>query len=187
MDQTIKKILKFLKLHENNISLAFGAILAISAIAFFGVRYLNKQSGEIAPPISLENTSSITETKIHKVKRGENLWKIAQQYYNNGYRWVEIAQKNNIKSPFTIEVDQEIEIPEISPSPTPTQTPTPTKDSTINDQITQEVYTVVKGDNLWKICVRAYSDGYKWPIVAKANNLKNPNLILPGMKLVLPR
>jgi len=45
---------------------------------------------------------------------------------------------------------------------------------------------VARNDNLWKIAVREYGDGYKWTEIAKANNLKNPGLLEIGQKLVLP-
>ncbi len=48
-------------------------------------------------------------------------------------------------------------------------------------------YTVVKGDHLWKIATDAYKDGYKWTVVASANNIQNPDIILPGQKLTLPK
>lgn len=46
---------------------------------------------------------------------------------------------------------------------------------------------VEKNDNLWKIAVVQYGDGYKWTEIAVANNIKNPNLIEVGQKLILPK
>jgi nucleoid-associated protein YgaU len=48
-------------------------------------------------------------------------------------------------------------------------------------------YTVVKGDSLWSIAVKAYGDGYKWVSIAKANKLDNPNVIHAGNVLVIPK
>lgn len=48
-------------------------------------------------------------------------------------------------------------------------------------------YIVKQGDNLWKIAVATYNDGYKWTEIAKANNLKNPGLLEKDQKLVLPK
>lgn len=56
-----------------------------------------------------------------------------------------------------------------------------------NNEITGDSYTVVRGDNLWTICERAYGDGTKWVEVAKANELVNPDLIHAGNVFVLPR
>ena len=47
-------------------------------------------------------------------------------------------------------------------------------------------YTVVSGDTLWAIAKKYYSDGSKFPKIAEANKLKNPNLIYPGQVLKIP-
>jgi nucleoid-associated protein YgaU len=57
-------------------------------------------------------------------------------------------------------------------SPTPKKTPT--------------VHPVVSGDTLWKLAKKYYGDGSKYPVIAKANNVANPNLILVGQKLTIP-
>lgn len=62
--------------------------------------------------------------------------------------------------------------------------PAPTK-------ISPKVYTVVKGDSLWKIAAKKdiYGNGAKWQTIYNANKSvigKNPNLIYPGQKLVIP-
>ncbi len=51
----------------------------------------------------------------------------------------------------------------------------------------EKVYEVVKGDNLWKIAVKEYGDGYAWTKIAAANNLKNASVIGVGQKIVLPK
>lgn len=49
-------------------------------------------------------------------------------------------------------------------------------------------YTVVSGDSLWAIAKKYYGNGAKWPKIHAANKdkVKNPNLIYPGQKLVIP-
>jgi nucleoid-associated protein YgaU len=52
-----------------------------------------------------------------------------------------------------------------------------------------KTYVVKKGDCLWKIAKRFYGDGSKWRTIYNANKKvigKNPNLIYPGQKLVIP-
>ncbi|MEW5321342.1 LysM peptidoglycan-binding domain-containing protein [Geobacillus thermoleovorans] len=52
-----------------------------------------------------------------------------------------------------------------------------------------KTYVVRKGDSLWSIAKRVYDDGSKWPTIYAANKKvigKNPNLIYPGQKLVIP-
>ncbi len=53
--------------------------------------------------------------------------------------------------------------------------------------ITQATYTVLEGDHLWEIAVRAYGDGFRWSDIAKANNLSSPDAITVGMVLTIPR
>jgi len=47
-------------------------------------------------------------------------------------------------------------------------------------------HTVQKGEHLWKIALKYYDSGYNWVDIAKENNIKNPNLILPGTELKIP-
>ncbi|HXX53598.1 MAG TPA: FecR domain-containing protein [Thermodesulfovibrionales bacterium] len=46
--------------------------------------------------------------------------------------------------------------------------------------------TVVMKDNLINICGKLLEEPRRWGIIAKINKLKNPNLIFPGQKLVIP-
>ena len=47
-------------------------------------------------------------------------------------------------------------------------------------------YTVQPGDNLSKISKHFYGDANKYPTIAKANNLADPDKIKVGQKLVIP-
>lgn len=49
-------------------------------------------------------------------------------------------------------------------------------------------YTVQAGDTLWAIAKKYYSDGSQYTKIYNANKdkIKNPNLIYPGQKLVIP-
>ncbi|MFC1825126.1 FecR domain-containing protein [Thermodesulfobacteriota bacterium] len=46
--------------------------------------------------------------------------------------------------------------------------------------------SVAKDDNLVNICKKYLEEPHKWRRVARVNRLKNPNLIYPGQKLVIP-
>lgn len=60
--------------------------------------------------------------------------------------------------------------------------------STKNNQvITGSIYTVIQGDTLWNIAENKYNSGYRWVDIQKANNLTNPDLLLVGTKLILPK
>ena len=51
---------------------------------------------------------------------------------------------------------------------------------------TKRYYIVVKGDTLWGIAKRYYGNGSQYPKIAKANNIKNPDIIHIGQKLLIP-
>lgn len=59
---------------------------------------------------------------------------------------------------------------------TPTTTPTESN----------KYYVVQKGDTLWAIAKKYYGNGNQYPKIVKANNIKNPDLIYPGQKLLIP-
>jgi len=48
------------------------------------------------------------------------------------------------------------------------------------------VHTVIKGENLWRIAQKYFTSGYNWVDIAKANNLRNANLLAVGQKLNIP-
>lgn len=51
----------------------------------------------------------------------------------------------------------------------------------------QTVYhIVVRGDTLWGIAKRYYGNGNRYPEIAKANNIANPDIIHVGQKLLIP-
>lgn len=52
----------------------------------------------------------------------------------------------------------------------------------------ERIYVVVSGDSLSKIAKREYGDARKWPLIFEANKnaIKDPNLIFPGQRLIIP-
>ncbi len=67
----------------------------------------------------------------------------------------------------------------------PVVTLTPSNSNNSNPS-TQNEYTTVKGDSLWKIAQKMYNNGFLWTEIAKANNLVNSNKLEIGLKLILP-
>lgn len=51
----------------------------------------------------------------YKVQAGDTLSKIADFLLNDMSRWPEIARANNLKAPYTIEIGQVLNVPEIVP------------------------------------------------------------------------
>lgn len=152
-------------------------LLIVGTLAF---NYFKSSKGSI-PEELLSGINSIEQTsKIHTVKKGENLWNIAVTYYGDGFKWVEIATENRLENASIVEEGQELIIPELEDQ---------TK-ITVNDQENDSqdtTYTVVKGDSLWTIAVKEYGDGYRWVEIAKVNNLVHPNTIHTGNVLIIPR
>ena len=121
---------------------------------------------------------------------------------------MDIAAENKLENPGIIEEGTELTIPKVEAKaqepeatdsaamapPAATATPTPTQAPVVETPQVEQPgaisggsYTVVAGDNLWNIAVRAYGDGFRWVDIARANSLVNPNLIHPGNVFNLPR
>jgi nucleoid-associated protein YgaU len=51
------------------------------------------------------------------------------------------------------------------------------------------IYTVQRTDSLSEIAAFFYHNGYRWPDIFKANAflISHPDLIYPGMVLIIPR
>lgn len=71
------------------------------------------EAGENAAPTSGDSarpgTSSIPSS--YTVKAGDSLWKIAQQYLQDGSRYKEVASLNGISSPYVIHPGDELRLP----------------------------------------------------------------------------
>lgn len=199
-----------LSISRSYTSLVYGIItlVVLFALGFAAVRLFTQNS---TPEIQDGIESEVEQTEDqYIVKEGETLWSIAEQEYNDGYAWSDIAEANELVDPNNLEAGTELVLPERSAAAdeaevantdtTPTQqpeseepqTPTPTEASqeemqAAGERITGAEYTVVEGDTLWDISVRAYGNGYRWPEIAQSNGITTPDLIYVGTKLSLQR
>ncbi len=60
-----------------------------------------------------EGGGSYDATQWHEVKKGETLWKIAEQYYGDGNLYPKIfeANRDTLKDPNRINIGQKLRIP----------------------------------------------------------------------------
>jgi nucleoid-associated protein YgaU len=190
LELNLKSILKTIKLNESNLSMLLGALVII-VVGFLLVNYFrDRGTGLTLPGISTsvneEEPTATPGEKTYTVVSGDNLWNIAEKYYGSGYNWTDIAKANSLVNPGVISVGHKLAMPEVSVK-SPTTAQASPSETVKTDAISGATYTVVKGDNLWNIAVRAYGDGYQWTKIAQENKLVNPSLIHSGNVLTIPR
>ena len=56
----------------------------------------------------------------------------------------------------------------------------------VNKGTPKKYHTVVRGDTLWGIAQKYYGNGNRYPEIAKANNIPNPDIINVGQRLYIP-
>ena len=183
-------IKKYFKSTEEIVSMFLGLIIVVVVVGLI-FNFIQKRKGDVAiPGISditiskedlIEQENKFVGENNYVVKANDSLWKIAQDKYNNGFAWVEIAKINNLNKPHKIEIGQILVLPKIDKK---VVVDSGVKESTI----ALGEYKVIKNDNLWKIAVRAYGDGYQWVKIWKENKLKlrDPNKLEIGMTLTIP-
>lgn len=183
-------------LSERYLSLGLGilVVVVIGALIFNYISGRSTQQGETTLTAE-EEAAQREEGKVslpttHKVVKGEDLWKISERYYKSGYNWVDIAGANDLTNPNFLIIDKELTIPDVEAKILPSTGTIAKAENKVPEgpeAINGETHTVARGDNLWKIAIQAYGDGYKWVNIAKANELVNPDLIHAGNVLKIPR
>jgi nucleoid-associated protein YgaU len=181
------RFLSQIKWGESYTSLFLGAVVVVVAfVLVFSLiksgNLMKKQTTSTSTVVN-EQTVQNSTPKTYTVKSGDYLWAIAEKIYGSGYNWVDLASANKLENPSILYAGTKLIVPDVKPKMVtvqnnPVESPNP---------ITGTSYTVVKGDYLWSIAVRAYGDGYKWTEIAKANALANPSMIFSGNVLKLPR
>lgn len=201
METKLKQLLKTIKLNESLLSMVFG-IVTVLLIGVLVLRMYGAQTPTLTPEADKTEVATekvgevVVETKEDgkkyptelaekvTVEQGESLWKIAKRQYGSGYNWVDIAKENNLTNANALNVGQELKLPKVAVKIVEKQEVAADKPEVT---ITGDSYTVVKGDHLWSIAVRAYGDGYKWVEIAKNNEIAHPNYIEVGQVLKLNR
>src|SRR3989344_1599039 len=184
---TFKNSLQRLRVGESYVSLFLGIIVVGVIVSFLVIFVGGKRT---------QDTSSVKTEEIPEVIT-------EQKKYNAGEKWDVIAQANKITDPTVLKEGDKLDIPKNEQKMSPkykdeqqvTSTPSANMSKPTDQQtqpvetgkIVQDSYTVVPGDTLWDIAVRAYGDGFRWHDIALANNLANPDLIFAGNVFKLPR
>ena len=108
----LKDILKNLKTHESTISTVFGFIVIV-VVGLLVVNYFRNidRGGETFPTGANTEQAENGDSRTHTVAEGESLWTIAEAEYGDGFKWVEIAEANDLTDPDGIEEGMEIVIP----------------------------------------------------------------------------
>jgi nucleoid-associated protein YgaU len=197
MEETLKRVLKQLKLNESTVSTILGALVVIVVGVLLFNFFSKSQKGEVGEEAVVTEEVAKGEEGItpeglpttHRVEEGEHLWKIAEEHYGSGYNWVDIAEENNLRNPNLLAAGGELTIPAVAAKKITIEPAVAgvAEVAEAGEAIESDRYVVQEGDSLWKIAVRAYGDGYKWPEIAEENNLRNPNIIVPDQELKLPR
>lgn len=196
-----------------NVVLGLFIVLVVGILVF---NYFKGSSADLGPAqstvsqeqqIPKQPQKDVTPDNLpgtYTVKNGDTLYNIAQSYYSDGFKYDQIATANNLANPDVLEVGQKLTIPkltvasagnsQVAQSDTQGTGTSGTNNETVwGPKITENTYTVVSGDWLSKIAIRAYGadlsgqslkDAYMK--IAQANNITNPDLIFPGTVLVIP-
>lgn len=205
----LSRIENDVKSNQSKLNMFLGALI-ILVVGILIFNYFNRNKPDLGPAqtTTQEEHQDVSVENLpgkYTVKEGDTLFTIADKYYKDGYQYTEIAKANNLADPNNVAAGQVLEIPKLentqtpTPSESPAVSPTPQEtvasESTIpvpttewGPKITENTYTVVDGDWLSTIAARAYNgDIPAYKKLAEANNISNPDYIVPGQVLTIPR
>ncbi len=184
-----------LQSNQSKLNMVLGALIVL-VVGILVFNYFNKPKSDLGPAQSTEAGQDVSPENLpgkYTVKETDTLFRVADKYYKDGYKYTEIAKANNISDPNNIEAGQVLDIPKLessvapSASETPAATVSPSPTEKWGSKITENTYTVTEGDWLSTIAGRAYGDIYAYQKIADANKITNPDLIEPGQVLTIPR
>lgn len=137
-----------------------------------------------------------TKTVPYTVQRGDSLWKIAERHLGDGARFREIVDLNHDLlngHPDFITAGLQLRLPDVR------HTDAATADASANSSAgttAADTYLVQRGDTLSGIAGEELGDAHAYPALYDANRgtqqadgsaLEDPDLILPGWRLRIPR
>ena len=134
---------------------------------------------------SRETTSS-HEGSTHKVKPGDTLGHIAQQYYGKASRWELIADANPSVDPSSLRVGQELVIPSGPRAVRSESTSTP---RSLPDLPNGQTHTIGEGETLSSIAEDHLGDERHWYRIYELNEKRigdDPDRLVLGMVIAIP-
>lgn len=142
--------------------------------------------------VNQANRPGLTSDK-YIVSEGDSLWSIAESKLGSGYKFVELAQANNLNPSHPLYVGTELDIL-VTQTPISgevnEQLPAPQELISDNDNQVEQIITVKAGDSLWSIAQEKLGNGNLWIQVYQNNKSvigQNPNLIYPNQQLKVSR
>ncbi len=189
----LRKIEGDFKTSQSKLSMILGGLI-ILVIGILIFNYFSRGKSSLGPAQQTQQEQQQTDVSTDNlpgkyiVKNGDTLFLIAEKYYKNGDKFNEIAKTNKISDVDFIQTDQVLEIPKLAEQVAITETATGGGSSTIwGSKIEGDTYTVQDGDWLSTISARAYGEINSYQKIADANKISNPDLIVPGIIITIPR
>ncbi len=161
----MEAVLRIFRINEDRMSVILGIVILILSVYVIGgyIKSINSTS-------STQNTMSTSteaQDESYTIEAGDSLWKIAEDAYGDGYAWTKIYEQNKETigdNPSMLVKGMKISLPKLEPAE-PVE------------------YTIQKGDTMWDVAQDLCGDGFQWQQIATANEIQNPRLIEPGLKL----
>ena len=128
----LEKVNTEIQTNQSKLSLFLGALI-ILVVGILIFNYFNRNKPDLGPSQQTETTQQedVSPQQLpgkYTVKEGDTLFIIAENYYQDGSKFEEIAKANNITDVNSIVVGQILEIPKLadtSPVPVASETPSP--------------------------------------------------------------
>ncbi len=118
---------------------------------------------------AIDISAPFSDKNIYTVRKGDTLYSIARSVYGQTERWQLLfyANRDLFDTPEDLAPFMKIYVP--------------SKDTPLTYE-----HTVSEGDTLSILALKFYSDRSKAGIIADYNNIKDPDYITPGQKLIIP-
>lgn len=124
-------------------------------------------------PARRARTTAATKGLRYVVQHGDSLWTIARREYGDGSRWKILYEVNQppIRKAHLLRPGMVLTLPSLA-----------------QRGVQGRIRVVRQGDCLWLIAERQLGNGERWREIYQLNRRKvrNPRLIYPGQRLVLP-